>query len=349
MRRPRFARCFPRISIAWRRDARLAPDRTAIHMGLTRGCRRVPNQVTSRPKKHHFVPQFLLGRFADRQRRLTVYRLKSVGSHVASVTNVGHRNLGHTIYMPGRNPDHETLEKGMSEIEGAAASVIRDLLASRKGELSPEHREVLSWFIALQWQRHRMLLDLVRAKVLHDHPVQPKDPEYEYATKSLGLHAILTNVIWPWRNRNDPMCGPKERWNQIVSRLEPMFWKTLRPRSPSLIVGDTIACLSGIASGCESDLPVAYANHGIGLGFENFQRLTAPLAPTLGLVISHSEDDARKITARAMNRLTVGNSREFVAHSPEWPDVAPSLFGAMSDELRTQRWLAQYVFPGLRA
>ncbi|MFC5001305.1 DUF4238 domain-containing protein [Dactylosporangium cerinum] len=295
------------------------------------------------------MPQFLLELFADRQRRLTVYRLKATGPHIASIRDVGHRNLGHTIYMPGRNPDHETLEKGMSEIEGAAASVIRDLLASRKSELSPEHREVLSWFIALQWQRHRMLLDLVRVKVLQDHPMQPTDPEYEYATKSLGLHAILTNVIWPWKNRNDPMCRPKERWNHIVSRLEPMFWKTLRPRAPSLLVGDTTACLSGIAIGNDFDLPVAYANHGIGLGFENFQRLTAPLAPTLGLVISRSEDDARKITSRAMNRFTVGNSREFVAHSPEWPNAAPSLFGAMVDELTTQRWLAQHIFPGLRA
>ena len=294
------------------------------------------------------MPQFLLERFADRQRRLTVYRLKAADSHVASVRDVGHRNLGHTIYMPGRNPDHETLEKGMSEIEGATAGVVRDLLASRKGEISTEHKEVLSWFIALQWQRHRMLLDLVRAKVLQDHPVKSADPEFEYATKSLGLHSILMNVIWPWRNRNDPMSRPKERWNQIVSRLEPMFWKTFRPHSPSLIVGDTTACLSGIANGHVFDLPVAYANHGIGLGFENFQRLTAPLSPTLGLIISRSEDDARKITSRAMNRFTIGNSREFVAHAPEWPSVAPVLFDAMNDELTTQRWLAQSIFPAFR-
>jgi hypothetical protein len=300
------------------------------------------------PKKHHFVPQFLLEYFASADRRLIVHRLKSTSSYAAAVMDVGHRNLGHTIYMPGRDPDHESLEKGMSQIEGAAATVIRDLLTAKNRQPSPEQQEVLAWLIALQWQRHRLLLDLLRAKLLRDNPVGPDSPEYEYATKSLGLHAIFTGIILPWQSREDPTASLKERWNPIVSRLSEMSWRLLRPRRPALVVSDNLVCLSGLAAGYAPELPPAYYKHGIGLGFESFQRLTMPLAPTLGLVISRDKDDAAKVTSRKMNSLTVWNSREFVAHSPDFASSEPGMHEALLSELNLQRWVAKYIYPGLK-
>jgi hypothetical protein len=121
-----------------------------------------PTRGRNVPRKHHYVPQFLLEHFAGPSRRLVVQRLKGANPYTAAVTDIGHRNLGHTIYMPGREPDHESLESGMSRIEGAAATIIRELLAARTRRPSLEQQEGLAWLIALQWQRHRMLLDLVR-------------------------------------------------------------------------------------------------------------------------------------------------------------------------------------------
>lgn len=299
------------------------------------------------PKKHHFVPQFLLEHFADPRRRLVVHRLTSATSYVASVTDVGHRNLGHTIYMPGRDPDHDSLEAKMSKIEGAAATIVRELLENRARAPTPEQQEGLAWLIALQWQRHRTLLDLVRAKIIRENLLDANSPEYKFATKSLGLHAILANVTAPWENRDDPMARPKERWNSIVSALSVMSWKLLRPRVPSLIVTDNLVCLSGVAPGRCTKLPPAYAKHGIGIGWENLQRVTVPLAPSLGLVVSRDSSDAASVTSRRMNSFTVFNSREFVAHSPDWPFKQPRLYDAFREDLALQRWVAEYILPGL--
>ncbi|WP_229070481.1 DUF4238 domain-containing protein [Actinoplanes sp. DH11] len=303
------------------------------------------------PKKHHFVPQFQLEYFADDRRRLAVHRLNREGPHLASVTDVGHRNLGHTLYRPGKEPDHVTLEKGMSEIEGAAASVIRELVGSSAREPNAEQREVLAWLIALQWQRHRLLLDLLHQYVRRDYSNDATTSEEELAFKSGGLRAILAQVIWPWRNRSDPHARPKDMWNSIASRLHgrSFHWKLLRPRTPSLVISDNTVCLSGVASGQVFELPPAYAQIGIGIGFDNFQRLTMPLTPRIGLIISRDSADLNRIDSRKFNRWTVGNSREFVAHHPDWDAVAPSLYGAVIGHLDEQRFLAKYIFPALTA
>lgn len=301
----------------------------------------------SSPKKHHFVPQFLLQHFTGAGGQLTVHRLDKDASYLSAVRDLGHRNFGHTIFMPGRAPDHDSLERQMSEIEGSAAAVIDELLGPATRGVSPDQRDTLSWFIALQWQRHRFLLDLLRKHILRDHPVNESDPEYEFATKSLGLHAILTSVLSPWQVRNDPTADPKDRWNNIVSVLGSMTWKVLRPRQPSLVVSDNIVCLSGLAAGHEAQLPVAFAQHGIGVGFENAQRVTVPLAPTLGLVISRTEADANKTNTRLINRFTVYNSREFVAHPPEWPAMYPQRYKLIEQDLHLQRMIASTFFGGL--
>jgi hypothetical protein len=48
----------------------------------------------SSAKKHHFVPQMLLRRFADDKEKLTVHRLDRADAHTASVRDLGHRNQG---------------------------------------------------------------------------------------------------------------------------------------------------------------------------------------------------------------------------------------------------------------
>jgi hypothetical protein len=53
-------------------------------------------------------------------------------------------------------------------------------------------QEVLAWLIALQWHRHRMLLDLLREKVLREHPMDPGAPEYQFATNSLAYTLLLS-------------------------------------------------------------------------------------------------------------------------------------------------------------
>lgn len=111
-------------------------------------------------KKHHFVPQMLLRRFADNRQRVTVHRLDRAAAHPSSIRDVGHRNRGHSVYLPDREPDHDVLERQMSGLEGEAARVIDRLATGRATSVEDADREVLpgSWRCsgpgtAAPWQR----------------------------------------------------------------------------------------------------------------------------------------------------------------------------------------------------
>ncbi|MGI5224029.1 DUF4238 domain-containing protein [Actinoallomurus sp. CA-142502] len=289
-------------------------------------------------KKHHFVPQFLLRRFADEHERLVVHRLAMDKSFIATVRNTGHRNFGHSIIMPGREPDHTSLEKYMSAIEGEAASAITDLSGNRRKMVPNEHRDAIAWLLALQWQRSRFLF----------HSIRKETPEYDdtevdqTAFLASMLLMIESSVIFPWMARNDEYARPKEQWNALVSvLLDPhMHWSCYRPHGLPLIASDNIVCFSGARDGFFPNIPKAYLDHGIGVGFWDFRRVTVPLGSNLGLIISRDSTDAVRMRAAEFNRYTVFNSREFVAHSPEWDARHPRLKGELRENMRIQKWIS---------
>lgn len=69
-------------------------------------------------KKHHFIPQFLLQHFIGQRGKLVIHQVTSERRFNASVRDVGHRNLGHSIYRHGQEPDHASMEAAMGDIEG---------------------------------------------------------------------------------------------------------------------------------------------------------------------------------------------------------------------------------------
>lgn len=166
----------------------------------------------SKPKKHHYVPQFVLRHFADERGRLTILRTDRETSFPANVRDIGHTNLGHSIYRRNREPDHVSLEVAMSEIEGAAANVVTQLRASTVRSPSTDERELLGFLIALQWVRSRFILEVLRRTVLG--PKMPVDS----SGRSLGLLPIITSVLYPWSARMRGEFDPKDRFCSIVDR-----------------------------------------------------------------------------------------------------------------------------------
>ncbi|WP_331732243.1 DUF4238 domain-containing protein [Streptomyces sp. NBC_00989] len=288
------------------------------------------------PKKHHFVPQFLLRRFADPVGRLIVHKVMDQRQYQSTVTNVGHRNYGHTLYRPGREPDHTTLEAAMSQIEGDAMSAIRTLDASRSRSVPDEAREALAWLLALQWQRSRFLMYVVAREVDTESQWEQASRE-EMQTSLLGLLDVY--VISPWSMRHEDV-RPKERFNFLVSVLAGMHWSCYRPRAGGLLVGDNVVCLSGYAGSDPPSVPLGWFDHGVGAGLHEFKRITVPLGESMALVISQDPEEARRLDTAALNRLTVFNSREFVAHSPAWASDHPRLAQDLSEWLGIQHMIA---------
>jgi hypothetical protein len=166
----------------------------------------------------------------------------------------------------------------------------------------------------------------------------------EQETQSGILRVALIHLLEAWSVRNDTSVGPKDQWNHIVSMLGQFKWDPLRYRSSSLVVGDTTVCLYGTAQGQTSQINDAWARHGIGVGFETCARITMPLTPQLGLLLTRDGKPAR-LGAERFNQATVYESREFVAHSPDWPEGRARLEKAFRDDLQRQRFLGAAFRP----
>jgi hypothetical protein len=301
---------------------------------------RVSNEAKAQrpPKKHHFVPQFQLRYFANVENQLSVIHVDAERAYESSVKSTGQRSYGHSIYWPNRAPDHISLERKMSDLEGEADAVVKRLADARGNEIGDSDREVLAWFVALQWTRNRFVIEHLRAQLRQEGPA-PTTPEDErYLAKSAGLISTLAPLLDAWARRDDELARPKERWNLIVSTLGQFSWRLVRYRRAALVISDTSVCLSGLAEGETSLLPKAWLNHGAGIGLGTCERVTVPLTPQLGLYLTRSPSPPH-LRAEKFNSLTVFNSREFVAFAPAWPTLQPALHASLMRNIKLQRFL----------
>lgn len=294
-------------------------------------------------KKHHFIPQFLLHHFAGPKGKLIVHQVMSERRFGSAVRDLGHRNFGHSIYRPGHEPDHVSMEAAMGKIEGEAATVVRELVQGRERAVPAHARSALAWFLALQWQRSRFLMHVTGKAIGVD---DEDEDEAQFQTSMMGF--ISMYVIDPWQLRHDDNAYYKDQWNHLVATLlsSDMHWSCYRPRGGGLLVGDNPVCFSGVVGTPPEGVPPGFFDHGVGTGFHNFRRLTLPLGSRLALIVSRDPHDASRLSASDINRYSVFNSREFVAHAPDWAKSHPDLARELPQLLERQRLLAPAFLQG---
>jgi hypothetical protein len=152
-------------------------------------------------------------------------------------------------------------------------------------------------------------------------------------------------VLEPWAARQRGAVDPKERYCSVESLLAGWDWRVYRPRRQQLVVAENVVSMCGVAAGAVSLMPEAWTRHGIGVGFGNCARINVPLAPDLGLVLTPRGQAAHSIGAAEFNRATICNSREFVAHHPDWLP-GQSLRQAFDEDVWTQRWVLPVILEG---
>lgn len=132
-------------------------------------------------KRHHYLPAFLIRRFAQRKEPLHVYRLdiKTGRTLLVPPRSQGFKHQfyrfeidGKPVEIDGEPVDPGFVERALQQLESATARVIRRLVAGE--EIPLEDRAVLAFFCVLQQRRtpngrkERRFLDEFMHKALQE-------------------------------------------------------------------------------------------------------------------------------------------------------------------------------------
>lgn len=110
--------------------------------------------MSKRTKKQHYVPQFILRNFSNKNTKnnqIFVFNKKSGKTFSCSPENIAHENRFYDIEYDNKNIYYEPF---FASIETKSAPIIRKILQSESiSEISLEDKKTLSYFIILQASR----------------------------------------------------------------------------------------------------------------------------------------------------------------------------------------------------
>lgn len=230
---------------------------------------------------------------------------------------MGHVNNGHTIVTREGERDRASLERQMSEIEGAASAAITALEGDEGiAIVPPELAEPIAWLASLQEARSRAWLGYVAAQAglsKDDDPFKETMGEVQSAL----LRAGAMGVLYAWGLREDEFVRPKDKWDFVAHTLLGMRWDVMRFPDPCLAVSDAFAAQYGISH----DRPRApgvfepnpqLAEFGLNTPLWAADGLTIALTPLLALSL-HRDATARSVSAADVNMHTIRSARSFLA------------------------------------
>lgn len=261
-----------------------------------------PHGQTS--KRHHTVPKFYLRGFADGDTLLTVplpgdRRYKQSVADAAVETNF--------YALPGHEEGDDVLERALAEIEAPAAAVIARI-ASGTWPLSPEDRQTLGFFIALQstrTQAQRRTADSLEAQLarlqigvggrnLFRRQLKEADPNVTFETVERMWTEAIRPEGPPIRLTNAAFA---EQMITTATHVLPYLvgrpWTLVRFDRRSLVTSDHPVSLVA-----PSD-----ASPWEGVGYGTAAGITMPLTRKLGLVMGDPLIFAEHIT---IDRVAAG-------------------------------------------
>ncbi len=267
--------------------------------------------MADQPRKHHYIPQFWLARWAGQNGRMVRYERPIPGKIVASWRHPSEVGWLKDLY---RFPDDDAAEEQWLEqrvfqrIDSMAAPVLNEMLRPRPRALEPD--ELSAWALLIRSLMHRT-------------------PENLRSTKA-ALGRIEEHLAAEIRENYEELRGPADpptfaAYQATLHRHEQE--RTALRLLPDVIMNRRIGTFminmkwrvfaidEGSPSLLMSDDPVARTN---GIGNPG-GHLAMPLSPSRLLVMAESDDAMRTITAmpltemaRNMNRWTVESARRFV-------------------------------------
>jgi hypothetical protein len=240
-------------------------------------------------KLHHYVPQSYLRGFANEKEHLTVVRLPGDGpSFTSGVRGVGAQTHFHRVEELEK-PD--AFEGVLSDIEGAAYTVIRGLIDGGSFPLTEEDRASLALFVAVQAVRGpdtRRTIEMVQSQITRlEIGVGGRKNVRRWIVENMGFEPTEEQESNVWAEATQP-GGPPVTFTNLVhinqlmdmaTKMMPLLasrpWILVRFSDQSLITCDSPVTL----------IADARQGPGYGVGFATAWGVCVPLSRHIGLLM----------------------------------------------------------------
>lgn len=303
-------------------------------------------------RKHHTVPQFYLKGFATAARQIGTVQLPGAKRFVQSTRKASIYTDFYSI--PGHEDGQDVFEKGLSRMEGEAATVIRKITEERVWPLLPEERELLGAFLTMQFLRgpeqRRHMEETSALTTRMEIGYGGKANVAKWAKRKHGITVSEEEAARIWDEATRPegppiQLAPIGHINQMLEltpKLARYFlfrpWVLYRFSARSLLTCDTPVSLVPHLKGPMADaVPLEE-----GVGLMTAWGITFPLTRKAGLLLANPDEFIGHVTgdevatgrfdvaqapsavaANLFNGATIRNARQWIFHHPDDTHLVP--------------------------
>lgn len=297
------------------------------------------HQKRPEPRRHHFVPNFYLKRFANQKNQVIQYDRERRRGYSTSVTNCAVETDFYQLLSPDGTTSNDA-EEFFSLLEAESSAVFRALDAAEILESGPESHDrlTLAIYIAFQFLRTREARDL--ANQLGDLIYRGNlelalrgktgeafvDELTELAGRSpttAEIDAAKSFIADPTATKILPSFG----------ELFPMMVTAALDVAPSIAVRPWTMLLASTPTFLTTDRPVTFwrdrqrRNPYTGVGLHNADAVYFALDPRKMLVIGQGEEgtwahrSASRAEVRNVNAIVADWSYRFIFHHPKYRPI----------------------------
>ncbi|MET3508810.1 hypothetical protein ABIC64_000230 [Plantibacter flavus] len=246
---------------------------------------------------------------------LTVLPLDGSAERPGTTKSIAFRRDAHRAELIV--PDPDTFEDAQARLEMRAAPIVRRLVSQGHAEVPEAEREILERLIVLHLQRHPVMMEFASSTVaaeqanLREHPLFER-AHADYLSHAVSFAALLDDADFAYGG------DEAKRWTRYRRELGQYRWSVVSFDRPSLVISDVWVCASRLTT--QRGVPArAYGF----VGIAEAERITVPLSPTAGLLLSRP--GRTRLRAESFNRTSIRSATDFIAHPPSWPNSAPDL------------------------
>ena len=250
------------------------------------------------PRRHHYVPQFLMQRFADDNQLVRLPLFDSDESASAThVKNLAVRKDFYTLTVEGVG-DTAAVEEGLARLDSDACIAVERLTSAESLPPSPaDQTKLTTWFSLLFFRgpRVRRMMeagDSVAAKMM-------------LTLNKPDVMASLPEQWEPFRHQNAYVTQMLRMVDEAAPLLLPRRWTLVKFSEPGIVLPDTPVVLSG--SG----------DPHVGTGLATAQELLVPLDRQTILALHYYDPIANQVIEVEHSNLQDNFNRVLVAGAYE--------------------------------